>query len=76
MADFVPKPSVFGLMLRFMGLAPSERDLKLRKLVSSSYESVRVVGRGTVMIDPKEIAESESFRQARAEARRIVCSAR
>lgn len=57
-----------------LGLAPSERDKKLKRLVDSSYRSTRVVGRGTVKIDPSEVRGTPEFRTARAKARLIVGS--
>lgn len=59
-------------LLRMLGLAPSERDERMKTLVSGSYDSVKVVGRGTVQIDPKEVRTSAEFRQARGKARAIV----
>ena len=55
-----------------MGLVPSEQDKKLKKLVDNSYKSVRIVGRGTVKIDPKEVWYTEEFQKARKEAMEIV----
>lgn len=55
-----------------LGLAPSEHDIKLRELVNKSYKSVRVVGRGTVMIDPAEVAATPEFKAARKRAGEIV----
>lgn len=55
-----------------LGLAPSAQDIKLRELVNKSYKSVRVVGRGTVMIDPAEVAATPEFKQARKQAGEIV----
>lgn len=57
---------------RFLGLAPSKNDERLKELVSKSYRSVRVVGRGTIRIDPKEVGQSEEFKRARQQARAIV----
>lgn len=58
--------------LRMLGLAPSERDERLSSLVSGSYDSVRVIGRGTVQIDPQEVLTSAEFRHARRQAEAIV----
>ncbi|MCK0538794.1 hypothetical protein [Alcanivorax quisquiliarum] len=58
-----------------LGLAPSEADKRLIKLVSQSYESVRVVGRGTVKIDPHEVSQTSEFRKAREQAKAIVARA-
>ena len=59
-------------LLQILGLSPSEQDEKLKKLVNNSYKSVRIVGRGTVKIDPKEVRETEEFQKARREAMEIV----
>lgn len=55
-----------------LGFAPSERDKKLKQLVDGSYHSVRVVGRGTVKIDPAEVRGKAAFREAREKAGSIV----
>lgn len=52
----------------------SENDQRLedlKKLVEQSYDSVRVVGRGTVKIDPKEVRNTKEFKEARKKARKI-----
>lgn len=59
-------------ILAALGLAPSKNDEKLKDLVTKSYSSVRVVGRGTVKIDPKEVRESQEFKKAREQAKTIV----
>lgn len=59
-------------IFKVLGLAPSERDNKLKELVSRSYASVRIVGRGTVNIDPQEVRRSDEFKKARELARSIV----
>ena len=38
----------------------------------NAYKTLRVVGRGTIKIDPREVAASEEFKQARKLAREIV----
>lgn len=58
--------------LIWIGLSPSKSDLALQQLVNSSYESVEVIGRGTVRIDPKEVMATESFKSARQQAKSIV----
>jgi hypothetical protein len=47
----------------------------LKQLVDNSYDSVRVVGRGTVKIDPQEVGNSEAFKAARKKAKKIVRAA-
>lgn len=59
-------------ILQWMGLAPSESDKRLNELVNGSYKSVRVVGRGTIKIDPTEVYASDEFKSARKKARAIV----
>jgi len=61
--------------LKFFGLSRTEQDEKLKQLVDNSYDSVRVVGRGTVKIDPQEVGNSEAFKTARKKAKRIVRAA-
>lgn len=55
-----------------LGLAPSERDKELKLLVDNSYSSLRVVGRGTVKIDPAEVRGTAAFREAREKVGSIV----
>ena len=61
-------------LLQMLGLAPTEQDKKLIALVNQSYPSTRVVGRGTVKIDPHEVNQCEHVKQARCYAREIVNS--
>lgn len=61
-------------LFSWLGLTPSDADKKLKQLVQNSYESVQVVGRGTVKIDPQEVRNSVEFRRARAQAKIIVGS--
>lgn len=48
------------------------RQQELINLVNNSYKSLRVVGRGTVRIDPREVSQSATFQQARQLAKEIV----
>ncbi|MES2822489.1 MAG: hypothetical protein V4732_02730 [Pseudomonadota bacterium] len=59
-------------VLQMLGLSPSKSDYKLRELVKNSYDSVQVVGRGTVKIDPNEVSSSEQFKKASVLAKAIV----
>ena len=59
-------------LLEYLGLTPSNNDIKLKTLIDNSYATLRVVGRGTVMISPKEIKESTEFVAARKLAKIIV----
>lgn len=56
----------------WLGLHPSERDKEMKQLVENSYKSIRVVGRGTIKIDPKEVASTEEFKHAQEQAKLIV----
>lgn len=49
-----------------------QKDELLKQLINNSYESVQVVGRGTINIDPKEVRNSENFKQALSLAKSIV----
>lgn len=59
-------------VLQFLGLAPTEQDKKMIALVNKGYSSTRVVGRGTVKIDPSEVNQCEHVKQARRYAKTIV----
>ena len=52
--------------------AAEARRQELIKLINNSYETLRVVGRATVRIDPREVAESSEFRRAQQLAAEIV----
>lgn len=41
------------------------------KLVANTYKSVRVVGRGTIVISPEEVMTSPEFKNARARIKSI-----
>lgn len=60
---------------RFFSKFRSEQDQKLKQLVDGSYTSVRVVGRGTVKIDPEEVRKTPEFKEARKRAKEIVSAA-
>lgn len=70
--SFTHELESYMALLRMLGLSPSEQDKKLKQLVENSYASVRVVGRGTVKIDPEEVRKTDEFKQARNNARAIV----
>ncbi|ADE16117.1 conserved hypothetical protein [Nitrosococcus halophilus Nc 4] len=59
-------------VFKILGLGPNEDDKRLKELVNKSYKSVKVVGRGTIRIDPKEVRETEEFKKARKQAKAIV----
>lgn len=50
----------------------SKQTLRLIDLVKRSYKSVRVVGRGTIKIDPAEIRATPEFKEAQRKAAEIV----
>lgn len=59
-------------LFSFFKLGSDERVLKRRRLVGDSYNSVKVIGRGTINIDPNEVTGTQEFREARAKAKAIV----
>lgn len=59
-------------ILKALGLVPSKQDRELKELIDRSYSSVRVVGRGTINIDPQEVRQSDEFKRALAQAKAIV----
>lgn len=53
--------------------AERERREEVASMIrNSSYKTLRVVGRGTVRIDPWEVAQTEKFQNAKKLARKIV----
>lgn len=59
-------------MLRW--ILRQENDESLIELVNNSYSTLRVVGRGTIMIEPSEVYESVEFKEAQVKAKNIVDS--
>lgn len=49
-------------------MARISRARELRK----KYPSIKVVGRGTLVIDPRDIIESDSFKEDLAKVERLV----
>lgn len=60
------------MIKRFMGLFITVKDHQLKTLVQNTYQSVRVVGRGTIRIDPGEVRRTPEFQKALAQAKIIV----
>ena len=56
---------MFKGLLVALGLSPSQEDIELKELVDNSYESLRVVGRGTVRIDQKRYPLLQSLKRLR-----------
>ena len=69
MVDFIKK--ILNQRRQERQAAEAQRQ-ELIKLINNSYETLRVVGRGTVRIDPREVAESSEFRRAQQLAAEIV----
>lgn len=57
---------------RFFDFIRSDEDQKLRALIKNSYSNVQVVGRGTVLVDPTEVRNSDEFKKAQVLARAII----
>ena len=67
-----PPEVPMNTLLRLLGLAPTQRDREIAQLVKNSFKSVRVVGRGTIKIDAKEVFDSPEFQLALQRAQAIV----
>lgn len=67
-----PLEVLMKTLFRLLGLAPSARDGEIAQLVKNSFKSVRVVGRGTIKIDAKEVFDSPEFQWALQRAQAIV----
>lgn len=50
----------------------NDQDKKMMCLIKRSYKSTRIIGRGTLVISPSEVANSESFKQLRKRAKILV----
>lgn len=44
----------------------------LRQLISQTYKSARVIGRGGIKVDPSEVSSTKEFKQAKKKAKEIV----
>lgn len=58
-------------ILQYIGLAPTEHDKQIKLLVDNSWNSLQVVGRGTITIDPSEVSNSPEFKQAQLDAKQL-----
>lgn len=61
-----------GLFLQKIGLEATTKDRLLMDAIDNSYRSLDVVGRGTLIIDPKEAARDPEFKHYREMAKTIV----
>jgi len=59
-------------ILKMLGWKRSASDERIRRLLSNSYENVEVVGRGTIYIDPKEVARSVEFQQMSRQFEQLI----
>ena len=60
-------------LLQFMGLAPSEDEKKfLEKIGANAPQSMRVVGRGTLVMDAKDALNTVGARQMAKNAEKLV----
>jgi hypothetical protein len=63
---------MFRKLFIWLKLAPSTSDLALKDLISKSYNSIEVVGRGTINLDPVEVTSTDEWKLARQQAKEIV----
>lgn len=60
-------------LFQLLGLAPSEDEKAfLDKLGEDAPQSMRVVGRGTLVMDARDARQSEGARRMAEDARRLV----
>lgn len=52
----------------------SKEEQELVNIINQSYPSTKVVGRGTLVIDPKEVALDETFIEELEKGKNIVNS--
>ena len=53
-----------GLLSRLTSILRSKEDEELMQLVNNSWRTLRVVGRGTLTVDPEEILNSPEYKDA------------
>lgn len=59
-------------LLRIFHFKRSKEDEELIRLVRDGFKSARVVGRGRLAVDPREVRDSPEFKEAMAKAQKIV----
>lgn len=61
-----------------MSFFKTEQDKKIldriKRAKKMGITSMRVVGRGTLVMDPSELSQTEKVKAARQEAKKLVCS--
>lgn len=50
----------------------SKEDIKLINLIKNSYKTLRVVGRGTIVVDPSEVSNTKEFKEALIKASELI----
>ncbi len=62
---------MFGFIKKFIAPDNEEREI-LEAIKASGITSRRVVGRGTLTLDVREVTQSEKFKEYAEEAHKIV----
>ncbi len=61
------------LIKKMLGFYVGEEDRKVLEAVNKSgLKSMRVVGRGTLMVDPVEVTSSDTFKLHAERAKKII----
>lgn len=50
----------------------NKEDMELINLIKNSYNTLRVVGRGTIIIDPTEVSNTKEFKEALTKASELI----
>lgn len=53
-----------GILSRLTSILRSKEDEEITQLVNNSWRTLRVVGRGTLRVDPEEVRNSPEFKDA------------
>ena len=70
---FNQKDIMTGLIKDIFGFGLSDEDKKVLSAISESgLTTMRVVGRGTLIVDAKEVTNTRKFKEYSKKARRIV----
>ncbi len=63
-------------LMVYLGLAPKKDEMEMVNKIRESYNTLEVVGRGTVRISAKEIRQDPVFKDLSERAQRIVENSR
>jgi hypothetical protein len=63
-------------LLSYIGLAPTPEEMEMVNAINNTYESMKVVGRGTVTVSVEEVINNPEFKDLYPLAKDIVRNAK